>query len=73
MTSIRKGLGILTVNGLAVLIMMVKILRGAQEIKKTAERRVKRIFVLLLLWEFLMTLCGVPICVIFLVDASKIE
>ena len=60
-------------NGLAVLITMAKILRGAQEIKKTAERRVRRIFVLLLLWAFLMTLEEVPVCVIFLVDAWKIE
>ena len=52
---------------------MAKILRGAQEIKKTAERRVRRIFVLLLLWAFLMTLEEVPVCVIFLVDAWKIE
>ena len=50
-------------NGLAVLMRMVKILRGAQEMKKTAERRVRRIFVLLLLWVFLMTL----------EDALKIE
>ena len=60
-------------NGLAVLITMAKILRGAQEIKKTEERRIKMIFVLLLFWAFLMTLEEVPVCVIFLVDAWKIE
>ena len=60
-------------NGLAVLIRMVKILRGAQEMKKTAERRIRRIFVLLLLWAFRMIFGDVLACVIFRVDALKTQ
>ena len=59
----------LTVNGLLALMMMVKILRGAQEMKKTAEMRMRMIFVLLLLWAFRMTLEDVLTCIIFLVEA----
>ena len=39
----------LTVNGLAVLIRMVRTLRGAQEMKKTAEISMRMMLVLLLL------------------------
>ena len=53
--------------------MMVKILRGAQEMKKTAEMRKRMMFVLLLLWVFLMILEEALDFMIFLVEALKMK
>ena len=63
----------LTVNGLLVLMMMVKILRGAQEMKKTAEMRKRMMFVLLLFWAFLRILDEAVDFMIFLVEALKMK
>ena len=63
----------LTVNGLLSFISMVRTLRGAQEMKKTAEMRMRRMFVLFLLWAFRIILGEGIVFMIFLVDACKMK
>ena len=58
-----------TLNGLAVLMRMVKILRGAHERKNTAEMRTRMMFVFLLLRAFLIVLDEDLDWMIFFVEA----